>query len=448
MNVALDFQPNCIVNLEIDLPADRVTKEWNNIAKEYQKQARIPGYRPGKAPMSMIESRYGREIESEIRDSLSHEVVIEAAKEKNLRLHAIDKITESIIAPDKSMKIHAVVVRTPDFDLPEYKNLALEVYKRAVTEADVDQLLEYLRDPHSTFEPVTDRALAMEDFAVVTYEGKVDGQLLSEVAPKAPAQLSGRRNAWVLMSEGTLVPGFAKAIEGMKIDEQRNFTLDVPENFPVSEIQGKKVDYSVTLHGINLRKAAPLDDALAEKIEPGATLESLKQKIRERQQESADYQFDTAKRNAAVKKLLSLFTCELPEQAVAVETGSIIKDIVAESQARGMSDDDLKSSTDQIVETASESARERVRANFVLLRIAEQEKIEETESELYQALFETAERHQIPVKKLAKDLSRKGGIGRLREQIRITKALDYVVSNATVTELAEPKEEAPQQATT
>ena len=68
MNVALDYQPNCIVNLEIDLPADRVTKEWNNIAKEYQKQARIPGYRPGKAPMAMIESRYGREIESEIEE--------------------------------------------------------------------------------------------------------------------------------------------------------------------------------------------------------------------------------------------------------------------------------------------------------------------------------------------------------------------------------------------
>jgi trigger factor len=84
MNVALDYQPNCIVNLEIDLPSDRVTKEWNNIAKEYQKQARIPGYRPGKAPMAMIESRYGREIESEICDSLSRNAVIEAAKEKNL----------------------------------------------------------------------------------------------------------------------------------------------------------------------------------------------------------------------------------------------------------------------------------------------------------------------------------------------------------------------------
>jgi len=447
MNVALDYQPNCIVNLEIDLPSDRVTKEWNNIAKEYQKQARIPGYRPGKAPMAMIESRYGREIESEICDSLSRDAVIEASKEKNLRLHAIDKITEATIAPDKSMKIRAIVVRTPDFDLPEYKNLSREVHKRTVTEASVDQLLEYLREPHSTFDPITDRALAMEDFAVVTYEGKVDGQPLSEVAPKAPAQLSGRRNAWVLMSEGTLVPGFAKAIEGMKIDEQRSFTLDVPENFPVAEIQGKKVEYSVTLQGINVRKMAPLDDALADKIEPGSTLEALKQKIRERQQESVDYQFDVAKRNAAVKKLLGLFTCELPEQAVAIETGSIIKDIVAESQARGLSDDDLKSNTDQIVETATENARERVRANFVLLRIAEQEKIEETEAELYQAVFEMSQRHQIPVKKLVKDLSRKGGVGRLREEIRITKALDYVISNATVTELAEPQE-ATQQATT
>jgi FKBP-type peptidyl-prolyl cis-trans isomerase (trigger factor) len=105
-----------------------------------------------------------------------------------------------------------------------------------------------------------------------------------------------------------------------------------------------------------------------------------------------------------------------------------------------MSDDEIKSHTDQIIETAGESTRERVRANFVLLRIAEQEKLEESESELYQALFETAERNQIPVKKLAKDLSRKGGINRLREQIRISKALDYVLSNATVTELSAPAE--------
>ena len=443
MNVALDPQPNCIVNLDIELPADRVAKEWASIAKEYQKHARLPGYRPGKAPMPMIESRYGREIESEVRDSLSREAVLEALETKNVTLHAIKEISDVAIAPDKTMKIRAVVLRAPEFELPDYKNIHIEVPRRIITDADVDQILEYLREPHSTFDPVTDRPLAMDDFAVVTYEGTVEEKPLAEIAPQAPAQLSGRRNAWLLMSEGTLVPGFAKAIEGMAIDEQRTFTLDVPATFPVAEIQGKKITYSVTLHGINVRCMPTLDDSLADKIEPGSTLESLKQKIRERQQASSDHQFDIAKRNAAVRKLLSLFTCELPQETVAEETGSILKDIVADSQSRGFSDEEIKSNTDQIVASAAEGARERVRANFLLLRIANEEKIEETEAELYQALFEMAQRHEIPVKKLAKDLSRGAGIGRLREQIRITKALDYVVSNATVTELAETQKSAP-----
>jgi trigger factor len=443
MNVALDPQPNCLVNLVIDLPSDRVAKEWTSIAKEYQKQARIPGYRPGKAPMAMVESRYSREIESEIRDSMPRNAVIEACKENKIPLHAIQDITDIEIAADKSMKFRAVVVREPEFELPDYKNLAIEVPKRTVSDADIDQFLEYLREPHSSFDPVTDRPLAMGDFAVVTYEARMDGQPLAEIAPKAPAQLSGRRNSWLLMDEGTLVPGFAKAIEGMAIDEQRSFTLEVPATFPLSDIQGKSLEYTVTLHGINVRKLPPLDDDLAAKIEPGATLASLREKIRERQQQSADYQFDVAKRNAAIRKLLTQFTCELPEQTVAAETGTILKDIVADSQARGLSDDDIKSQTQQIVESASEGAKERVRANFLLLRIADREKIQETEPEIYEAVMDISQRQQVPLKKLVKDLSRSGGIMRLREQIRITKALDYVVSNATVTELAAPAETNP-----
>jgi trigger factor len=443
MNVALDPQPNCLVNLEIDLPAERVTKEWKSIAKEYLKQARIPGYRPGKAPMAMIESRYAREIESEICGTLPREAILEACKEKNLRIHSIHSVTEASIAPDKSMKIRAVIVRLPEFEIPNYKNLPLQVPKISVTEEGVNQLLEYLREPHSTFDPITDRPLAMDDYAVLTYEAKVDGLPLSEVTPIAPAQLSGRRNAWVLMDEGTLIPGFAKAIEGMQIDDQRTFTLEVPATFPIVEIQGKTVEYTATLHGINTRKPAPLDDSLAEKIDPGSTLASLKEKIRARQEESADHQFDIAKRNAAVRTLLDQFTCELPEQAVASETSSILKDIVAESQARGMSDDDIKSNTEQIIQTATQNAKERVRANFLLLRIAELEQIQASEAELYQAIFEMSQRHEIPIKKLAKDLSRGPGIGSLREQIRITKALDFVISNATVTEVPEPIPSAP-----
>ena len=436
MNVALDYQKNCVVVLDIDLPSDRVSTEWNTIAKEFQKKARLPGYRPGKAPASLIATRYAKDIEEEVKTKLVGEAIREAVKTHNLKIHAVEEVEKVEIAADKTMKILAKIVQNPEFELPDYKNITVEVEKKTVTDKDVEALLEYLRDPHSKFDPVTDRPLAMGDYAVVTYEGTVEGEPISQIAPKAPAQIQGRRNAWVLMDEGTLIPGFAKAIEGMEIAQERTFALEVPESFPVEELRNRQVTYAVTLHAINTRTPAPLDDELAAKIEPGQTLEGLRKKIRERQEENAAYQFEIAKRNAVVTKLLSLFTCELPERLVESETNYILKDIVGDSQARGISDEEIKAHTQEIIQNASQTASNRVRSNFLLARIADEEKIEETDAEVYKAVLEMAERQQVPVKKMVGELSRGGGINRLRDQIRITKALDLLASGATVTQPA------------
>ena len=436
MNVALDYQKNCVVVLDIDLPSDRVSTEWNTIAKEFQKKARLPGYRPGKAPASLIATRYAKDIEEEVKTKLVGEAIREAVKTHNLKIHAVEEVEKVEIAADKTMKILAKIVQNPEFELPDYKNITVEVEKKTVTDKDVEALLEYLRDPHSKFDPVTDRPLAMGDYAVVTYEGTVEGEPISQIAPKAPAQIQGRRNAWVLMDEGTLIPGFAKAIEGMEIAQERTFALEVPESFPVEELRNRPVTYAVTLHAINTRTPAPLDDELAAKIEPGQTLEGLRKKIRERQEENAAYQFEIAKRNAVVTKLLSLFTCELPERLVESETNYILKDIVGDSQARGISDEEIKAHTQEIIQNASQTASNRVRSNFLLARIADEEKIEETDAEVYKAVLEMAERQQVPVKKMVGELSRGGGINRLRDQIRITKALDLLASGATVTQPA------------
>ena len=253
MKVALDRKPNCIIDLTIELPPDRVAKEIGLVAGQFQKHARIPGYRPGKAPAAVIEKRYAREIEEEVRENLIGEAIRESAKKEGLKLHGVRDVPEAHIAEDKSMRIRATVVEIPQFSLPDYKSLSVSAPKRAVTDADVESFLEYLREPHSKFDPVAGRPLAMGDYAVASYEASVDGKPLAETAPKAPAQLKSRRNAWILMSEGTLFPGFAKAIEGMEPEQQRNFELDVPENFPVPELRGKKVAYSLTLHGINTK---------------------------------------------------------------------------------------------------------------------------------------------------------------------------------------------------
>ncbi len=434
MNVVLDPQPNCIVNLQVELPSDRVTSEWQAIAKDFQRQARIPGYRPGKAPQALIDSRYAKDIREEVQNKLLRESLNEAIKQKNLRVLSVANVEDVQISNDNTMRYRASIVTAPEFEIPDYSAITVELAKRSVTDEDVQNWVEQLREPHAAYEPAEGRPLAMGDYAVLTYEGKLDGQLLSEALPKAPQQLHGRKNSWILVDEGTLVPGFAKAIEGMAIGDERAFTLDVPATFPLADLQGRQLAYTATLHGINVKSLPPLDDALADKIEPGKTIEALRADIRERLVNMSESQFENGKRNEALKALLAKVECELPAQAVDREVSSILREIVQENQVRGVSDDELRSHQDELVGIAQRSARDRVRGNFLLLRIAEKEKLEATETDLIMAVSEMSRRYEIPVKKLIKDLQSREGFGPIREQILMGKALDLVAKNVTVNE--------------
>ena len=434
MNVVLDPQPNCVVTLQIELPAERVTNEWHSIAKDFQRQARIPGYRPGKAPQALIDSRYAKDIREEVQTKLLRESLNSAIKEKNLRVLTVSKVEDVQIGSDNTMRFRANVIIAPEFDLPDYSAITVQVAKRPITDEDVQKWVEQMREPHATYEPVEGRPLAMGDYAVLTYEGKLDGQPLTEALPKAPAQLQGRKNAWILMDEGTLVSGFAKAIEGMVIGDERSFTLDVPATFPLPDIQGRQLAYSATLHGINVKSLPPLDDALAEKIDPGKTLDALRADIRERLEKMSESHFEQAKRSEALKALLSQIECELPTETVNHEVSSLLREIVQENQGRGVSDDELRAHQDELVGIAQTSARDRVRGNFLLLRIAEEEKLQASETDLVMAVTEMSRHYEIPVKKLIKDLQAREGFGPIREQILMHKALDLVVSKVNVVE--------------
>jgi trigger factor len=340
------------------------------------------------------------------------------------------------ISDDKTMRYKATVVTAPEFELPDYSSIPVELKKEEATDEHVQRWVDQLREPHATYTPVEDRPLAMGDYAVVSYSGTLDGQPLGEAVSSAPVQLQGRRNAWVLMAEESLAPGFCKALEGMAVNEERTFGLDFPADFPLADLAGKKVDYTVTLHAINAKSLPEFDDALAEKIEAGSSADQLRVKIRERIESVAAQQFENAKRQAAVNHLLSQVTCELPANVVEREMSGILKEIVHENQVRGISDDEIRKHQDELIGAAQNSAKERVRANFLLLRIAEKENLAVQEQDVAQRVLEMAARYEIPVNKLVKDLQRRDGFGPLREQILIGKALDLLVANVTVREPA------------
>jgi trigger factor len=427
MNVVVESQPNCLVTLQVELPADQVSREWTNVTRDFQRQARIPGYRPGKAPRALVESRYAKDIKEELTSKLLRESLNEAIREKNLHVLSVSQVENVEIAEDRTMRYRATVVTAPEFELPDYSAIPADLAKEEVSDESVQRWMDQMREPHASYLPVEGRPLAMGDYAAT-----LGGKPLGEVVTDAPAQLQGRRNAWIVMDEHSLLPGFARSIVGMEVNGERTISIELPAEFTPASLAGKRLEYVVTLHAINTKVLPEMDDALADKIEPGATVDQLQQKMRARLEGVAEANFHNAKRQVAVRFLLDRVDCELPAPVVAKEAGEILQDIVRDNQVRGVSEDEMRKHQDELIGAAQQGARDRVRGNFLLLRVAEKEKLEVTEEDLTRRILELAARYEIPVAKLVKDLERRKGFGALREQILIGKALDLLAANVRV----------------
>lgn len=432
MNVFVESQPNCIATLRVELEPERVEKEWQAISKAFQKQARIPGFRPGKAPQALIEKKFESDIREELQNKLLRSAMNEAIEEKKLRVISVSNVENVEILPDKSMQFTATLVTSPEFEMPDYSKIEVEAARRDINDEAVDNALKTISEQHAEFETIEGRALEMEDFAVLTYEAKLDGTPLIEAMPDAPKLLAGKPNWWIRLTQGTLAPGFPEALVGLAIDETRTFDLTLPEDFPHEPLRGKTLSFTATLHEIRTRKLPELNDEFAAKVEAGKTIAQLREDIRGELEKYADRDFETAKRNGAIQHLLAGVTCELPTHLVNNEMQDILKEIVQENQVRGISDDELKSQEDQILGFAKQSAADRVRSRFLLLRIAEEEKIEVTQEELSMYIMQMAARYEMPVQKLVKDLQRRSAFGAIREQILVGKALEFISTNVTV----------------
>jgi trigger factor len=436
MNVVVESQPNCIATLRVELEPERVEREWQVVARNFQKHARVPGYRPGKAPQSLIDRKFSADIREELTNKLLRQAMNEAIDEKKLRVLTVSKVEGVEIAPDKSMRFTATVVTSPDFELPDYSKVELELAKKTVGDADVESALQNIAEQHADFQPVEGRALEMGDFAVLTYAGTLDGKPLTEAVENCPPLLAGKPNWWIRLAPETLAPGFSEALVGLNVGESRDFTIDIPADFPFAPVREKQIAYSVTLHEIRTRVLPALDDALANKLDAGKTMAEVRERLRSELEKYAENEYETGKRTGAIQYLLSQVTCELPAHLVNNEMSGILREIVQENQGRGVSDEELKAHEDQILGAAKQSASDRVRSTFLLLRVAEKENIQVSEQEFAFHVTQLAARYQVPVQKFVKDLQKREAFGQIREQILVGKALDFITSNVTVREPA------------
>lgn len=433
MQIEVEPLPNCAANLRVELPPERVAAERAKIVGQYASQARIQGFRPGKAPKGMVEARFKKDILEELKRALVGEGTREAIKEKNLRVLSVADVPEVELADNGSLRFAARLVTAPEFTVPEYKGLAVRVPPAEVPETDVDRALEGLRTRLSDFNDMTDdRGLAMDDFAVLDFAGRIDGQPVNEALPKAPRELAGREGFWIKMASTALLPGFCDALVGAKAGETREFPVELPADFALEDLAGKKIDYTATVKEVKTQVLPELDDEFAGKVLPGKTLAELREQVNREMANERNLRIEETKRRQIIEQLLAAVQFDLPDSYVTNETRRIMSQIVRENQERGVTDDEIKEHSKDIATNADQAARDRLKGTFILTRIAEQESIKVTREEMESRLNDLAQRYEMTREKLVANLDANDGLGQVQEELLVGKTLAFLSSTANV----------------
>jgi trigger factor len=433
VKVEVERQPDSVSTLRIELPPEQVSKEWTAITDNFARHARIPGYRPGKAPRRVIEAKYKKEIQEELTKRLVSQSYRDAIAEKQLRVVSLTNLEDVQIADDKTMRFQATVITAPEFELPDYKSIAVQLPETDVTEEEVDAALERLREQSADFiEVQPERPLQMEDFAVIDFEGMIEGRSIGEIAPEASKNLHGGKKFWLQMLPENFLPNFCEQLVGQQREETRLVIVNFPSDFPVPELAGKKVDYAVTLREVREKVLPNLDDAFAEKLVKDKTLEELRGLVKHDLKHEKEHAVERAKESQIIKFLHEHISFDLPPQLLRNETRRALGEFVQRNRQRGVPDEMLKTKEKELVEGAGSLAAHRLKTNFILHRIAEHENIEVSPEELREQIRQEALRNGMPYEKRRKEIEENDAMNALAEQILLGKTLDFLKANVSI----------------
>ncbi|MES2569157.1 MAG: trigger factor [Verrucomicrobiota bacterium] len=440
MNVVYESLPNCLATLRVEVEPAKVNQAMDQLVKEFGKSAKVPGYRPGKAPRAVVEKKFKKQIREELEGKLLRESTREAIQEKQLRVLQIANVEDVQLAEDNTMSFTATVVIQPQFDLPNYSGLSIELKPTEVTDKEIEESIENLRDQAADFNDVPERAAQLEDFVVVDYEGTIDGKPVHEVFPKAGHPLSANQDFWIKMTDEAFFPGYCANLVGALPGETREFDIEVPADFPVEGMPGQKIHYKVTLKSVKEKVLPELNDEFAGTVVKGKSLEELRALAREELGRQKVANVEASKRSQVIKQLLAGVECELPVNMVRNETQRIFSEIIRENQSRGVSEEVIRESQKELIGVASQSAREKLKGTFILLRIAEQENIRASREEIFGRIAALAERYQTPFEKMVKELEKNNALDQIQEEIITAKTLDFLISKASVTNVPESQD--------
>lgn len=437
MNVQINDLNETRKTLTVTLDKGEVDAEYKTLIGEFAKQVSLPGFRPGKAPVAMVEKRFAKELKDEFKGRVVSKAYRHGLEQSKLDVISIVDVEEGEFAPGLSAAVKVTVDVRPEIKLPEYVGLKTEVAPTEPTDAEVDAVIEGLRSERADFK-VAERPAAKGDYVRFGYTGTLDGKPLTEVvgdkgiyaaAPQTWEEVEGA-------NEG-LLPGMSKQLAGLKAGDKKDVTLTFPAEFAaVPALAGKSVVYAIEVQEVRERALPPLDEKFF-KDNQVDSLDALKAQVKSSLAMRKDYENKANQRRQITDALIAQANFPVPESLIASERDGVLRQFIEENMRRGVPQEEFEKNKKELFDSASKAAVSRVKVQLLLAKIAEAEKINVDEKDLNNWLMREAMRSGQKPDKLVKELGKdREQLRAIQQQILFDKALDFLVSKATVTTAA------------
>ena len=449
-DVADTMEEACRREISVEIPAEVISREQNAVVNAYSRQARVPGFRKGKVPPSVVRNRFSGEINSDVLETLVPRYFRQAVMDAGLRPVSQPFIYDLKGGVGEAVRFKAAFEVLPDFELGSYQDIKVEKPEIKVSDQQVEAELKHLQERQASFDPVDEERGAEEgEFAQVSFkatandeaarpeQSAVEGESKAEPSPteetpSPAAQPVEMNDVMVEIGAANTLPEFTQNLRGVKPGEERTFEVTYPHDFHDQRLAGKIFNYHVKVNAIKKKTLPELNDDFAKELnQEFETLDLLKQRVRENMETQQSVQAEQAAKEELVEKLLQKHDFAVPRAMVEHQIDLRLERGLRALAAQGMRTEDMKRMDfGRLRAGQREAAVKEVKSSLLLSRIADAENIQVSEEELEQEITALAGQMRQTPEEVRQRLTKEGALERIRSRMRSEKALDFLYSKA------------------
>ena len=416
--------------ITVSVAAAEIASIEASLIKEFMRDAKIPGFRPGKAPENMIRMRYAKELKSELSQRVVSKAHQEGVAKSDFEIFGVVDLNKGEIAAGSDATITFTVDVLQAFEVPAYEGLKVTNEPTEASAEEVEKMFEQLLSQRAEFN-VAEKAADKGDYVRCSYEGKIGDELVADLVPETPMYGTQKVTWEEAGAEGTPgVQAIVDGVVGMQAGDEKEVTMEFAEDFKPEALAGKTAVYSLKAEEVREKVMPAMDDAFFASMQVKDEAE-LRERISENIEGQKKEQNSNAERQQITEQLLASVEFAIPESGIESETEAVLRDFMQRNMQQGASEADFEAHKEQLHEGASKAAHDRLKSRLILSKIAEKEKVQAENDDFSRMIMmqaqQSGEKPEKIVKEIQKDQSR---INNMRSEILLGKTMDLILDKA------------------